>query len=70
MKNYCRLRRSLHNCLFTRLTLFKKIYKMIAKDFSKQQALVADPRAIQPISFTGNLDWPGITIFFILEEVK
>lgn len=29
---------------------------MIAKDFSKQQALVADPRAIQPISFTGNLD--------------
>ena len=31
---------------------FKKNYKMIAKDLSKQQALDADPRAIQQINFT------------------
>ena len=31
-------------------------YKMIAVDLSKQQALDADPRAIQQINFTSNLD--------------
>ena len=31
-------------------------YKMIAVDLSKQQALDADPRAIQQINFTANLD--------------
>ena len=35
---------------------FKENYKIIAKDLSKQQALVADPRAIQQINFTVNLD--------------
>ena len=29
---------------------------MIAVDLSKQQALDADPKAIQQINFTGNLD--------------
>ena len=29
---------------------------MIAIDLSKQEALDADPRAIQQINFTGNLD--------------
>ena len=44
---------------------------MIAVDLSKQQALDADPRAVQQISFTANLDRPGNTrIYFILEEVK
>ena len=44
---------------------------MIAIDLSKQQALDADPRAIQQINFTGNLDRDGNTrIFFILEEKK
>ena len=33
---------------------FKKIYKMIAIDLSKQQELDADPRAIQQINFTIN----------------
>ena len=32
----------------------KKNYKMIAIDWSKQQALDADPKAIQQIYFTGN----------------
>ena len=52
-------------------TYFKKYYKMIAIDLSKQQALDADPRAIQPINFTANLDRDGNTRFyFILEEAK
>ena len=46
-------------------------YKMIAVDLSKQQALVADPRAIQQINFTANLDRAGNTrVYFILEEAK
>ena len=35
---------------------FTDTYKMIAVDLSKQQALDADPRAIQQINFTANLD--------------
>ena len=50
---------------------FKENYKMIAVDLSKQQALDADPRAIQQINFTGNLDWAGnTTMFFIIEKAK
>ena len=50
---------------------FKDSYKMIAVDLSKQQALVADPRAIQQINFTANLYREGNTrIYFILEEAK
>ena len=52
-------------------TYFKKYYKMIAIDLSKQQALDADPKAIQQINFTENLDRAGNTRFyFILEEAK
>ena len=51
-------------------TYFKK-YKMIAIDLSKQQALDADPKAIQQINFTANLDRDGNTRFyFILEKAK
>ena len=50
---------------------FKNCYKMIAVDLSKQQALDADPKAIQQINFTANLDRAGNTRFyFILEEAK
>ena len=50
---------------------FKENYKMIAVDLSKQQALDVDPRAIQQINFTGNLDRvENITKFFIIEETK
>ena len=50
---------------------FKEDYKMIAIDLSKQQTLDFDPRAIQQINFTGNLDRLGNTsIFFITEEAK
>ena len=50
---------------------FADTYKMIAVDLSKQQALDADPRAMQQINFTANLDRPGNTrVYFILEEAK
>ena len=44
---------------------------MIAIDLSKQQVLDADPRAIQQINFTANLDKAGnTTMFFIIEKAK
>ena len=44
---------------------------MIAIDLSKQQALDADPRAIQQINFNANLDRAANrTMFFIIEEAK
>ena len=50
---------------------FLDTYKMIAVDLSTQQALDADPRAIQQINFTENLDRAGDTrVYFILEEGK
>ena len=51
--------------------MLKNYYKMIAIGLSKQQALDADPRTVQQINFTENLDIVGNTrIYFILEEVK
>ena len=50
---------------------FKNYYKMIAADLSKQQALDADPKAIQQINFTANLNRVRNTRFyFILNEAK
>ena len=44
---------------------------MIAIDLSKQQALDVDPRAIQQINFTANLERIGETrICFILQEAE
>ena len=44
---------------------------MIAVDLSKQQTLDADPKAIQQINFTANLNRAGnTTVYFILEEAK
>ena len=49
----------------------KNYYKMIALDLSKQRALDANPKAIQKINFTANLDRTGnTTMFFIIEEAK
>ena len=48
---------------------FKENYNMIAIDLSKQQVLDADPRAIQQINFTANLDRAdNTTLFFIIED--
>ena len=50
---------------------FKENYKMIVIDLSRQKELDADPRAIEQINFTANLDRAGnTTIFFIIEEAK
>ena len=50
---------------------FKDSYKMIAVNLSKQQTLDVDPREIQQINFTENLDRAGNTrIYFILEKAK
>ena len=44
---------------------------MIAIDLNKQQALDADPKAMQQINFTGNLSGNNnILMFLIIEEAK
>ena len=44
---------------------------MIAIDLSKQQAIDDDPKTIQQINLTANLDRQGSTTkFFIIEEAK
>ena len=45
---------------------FKKHYKIIAVDLSKQEALDADPKAIQQINFTGNIDGNNNRLLFLL----
>ena len=46
-------------------------YKMIEIDLSRQEALDADPKAIEKINFTWNLDQAeSATITFIIEEAK
>ena len=48
---------------------FKENYKMITIDLSQRQVLDVDPRAIQQINFTANLDKAGNrTMFFVIEE--
>ena len=50
---------------------FKENYKMIAIDLSRQNELDADPRAIQQINFTANLDRAGnTTMFLIIEQTR
>ena len=50
---------------------FKDNYKIMAIDLSKQQALDADPKAIQQINLTRNQNQRGGAImFFIIEGTK
>ena len=50
---------------------FNSYYEMLAIDLRKQQSLDADPRAIQQISFTGNLDQgEQRAMFFIIQKGK
>ena len=52
-------------------TYRRKYYKMITIDLSKEQVLDTDPKAIQKIKFTANLNREGKTrIYFILEKAK
>ena len=50
---------------------FKENYKTIAVDLSKKQAFAVDPRPLQQINFTADLDRAGnTTMSFIIEEAK
>ena len=50
---------------------FRKHYKLIAADLSKQQKLDTHLKTIQQINFAENLDRAeGSTIFLIIEEAK
>ena len=46
---------------------FKK-HKMISIDLSKQEALDVDPKAIQQISFTGNLNGNNDRLMFLITK--
>ena len=48
---------------------FKNYYKMITIDLSKEQPIYVDPKSIQQINSTGNLEQQATT-FFIIGEAK
>ena len=49
----------------------KNYYKIITIELRKRQALDADQKAVQEVSFTGNLDRTGnTTLFFITNQEK
>ena len=48
---------------------FKKLYKLVAVDLSKQKELDADPRAIQQIEFKYMLE-TNSTIYWVREKSK
>ena len=57
--------------MFVKLFLFQRKLQINCNRLSKQQALDADPRTIQQINFTANLDRVGnTTMFFITEQAK
>ena len=52
-------------------TYFKKYFELISIDFSKQQKLDVDPKAIQQINFTGSLNIVGgARMYFNIEKAK
>ena len=56
---------------FLDYSYLKEHDKIIAIGLSKQQVLDADPRAIQQINFTANVDKDGNkTMFFVIEKAK
>ena len=60
--------------MYIRFCLFWKNYRLIAADLSRQKALDADPRVIQPIIFTRKItakaDNMRVIIYYILEKSK
>ena len=53
------------DCLY-----FKEYYKLIATDSGKQQGHDTDPKAIQQINFTGDLNSDGNTLFSLMKKWK
>ena len=71
MKNFYRSRGWLHDWLFVAFFLLQRKLQIDCNRFNKQQALDADPRAIQKIDFIANLYRAGnTTLFFIIEKTK
>ena len=57
--------------MITQLAVCLANYKMIEIDLYKQQALDADPKAIQLINFTWSLEWRRKTaMYFIIPKEK
>ena len=54
---------------FLDFNYFKKHYKLVAVDLSKQKELDADPRSIQQIEFRYMLE-TNSTIYWVLEKFK
>ena len=51
--------------------MFIRLSLLVVIDLSKQQKLDSDPKVIQQINFTVNLDRAeSSTMFFIIEEAK
>ena len=55
-ENCNRSRRWLHNRFLLDYNYFRKYYNIRAVDISKQQATDADPKVVEQINFTGNLE--------------
>ena len=50
---------------------FEKHYKLIELDIKTQEALDADPKALQEINFTGNISRAeGEVVSFVIEQAK
>ena len=49
---------------------FKDDFRRITADLSKQKALDADPKAIQQIIFTGQVDDEALIVLYILGKSK
>ena len=64
LENCNRSKRSLYNYNY-----FENYYSMIGIDLRKQQTLDAYPKAIQKVSFTGNLARQA-TVFSLLKKQK
>ena len=60
--------------MFTGFCYFKKNYRLIAADLSKQKALDADARTIQQIIFTSKIKSKvanaRVILYYILEQSK
>ena len=58
----------IHLVVCRTIIISKNSYKMVAINLSKQQALDANPKAIQQINFTVNLAKNAVILFIIEKE--
>ena len=49
---------------------FRDDFRIITGDLSKKKVLDPDPKAIQQIIFTGQVDDENLTVFYILQKSK